>query len=319
MKTSSRRLAVVDEMPAGRVVEVHSADGTRIHTEVFGPDHGYPIVLAHGITCSIRVWANQIADLSRDHKVIAYDHRGHGRSGVPPLRGRRNGYGLDFLAADLDAVLAATLAPGERAVIAGHSMGGIAISSWSQRYPQRVRQCADAVALINTTTGDLLRNVNFLPVPPALGGGRVRAAGLLLKRLGAAPLVPGSVQQSRRFVAALAVGRHADPAIADFVFDLFAQTPAAGRGGWARVLVDSLGPKHISLRNLTVPTLVIGSRDDRLLPVGSSRRIAADAPNLASFVELSGGHCGILEQPDEVNQLLRQLVESTAEKRRISS
>ena len=319
MKTSSRRLAVVDEMPTGRVVEVHSADGTRIHTEVFGPDDGYPIVLAHGITCSIRVWANQIADLSRDHKVIAYDHRGHGRSGVPPLRGRRNGYGLDFLAADLDAVLAATLAPGERAVIAGHSMGGIAISSWSQRYPHRVRQCADAVALINTTTGDLLRNVNFLPVPPALVGGRVRAAGLLLKRLGAAPLVPGSVQQSRRFVAALAVGRHADPAIADFVFDLFVQTPPAGRGGWARVLVDSLGPKHISLRNLTVPTLVIGSRDDRLLPVGSSRRIAADAPNLASFVELSGGHCGILEQPDEVNQLLRQLVESTAEQRRISS
>lgn len=319
MKTSSRRLAVLDEMPPGRVVEVHSADGTRIHTEVFGPDDGYPIVLAHGITCSIRVWANQIADLARDYKVIAYDHRGHGRSGVPPLRGRRNGYGLDFLAADLDSVLAATLAPGERAVIAGHSMGGIAISSWSQRYPQRVRQCADAVALINTTTGDLLRSVNFLPVPPALVGGRVRAAGLLLKRLGAAPLVPGSVQQSRRFVAALAVGRHADPAIADFVFDLFAQTPPAGRGGWARVLVDSLGPKHISLRNLTVPTLVIGSRDDRLLPIGSSRRIAADAPNLASFVELSGGHCGILEQPDEVNQLLRQLVESTAEKRRISS
>lgn len=83
MKTSSRRLAVVDEMSPGRVVEVHSADGTRIHTEVFGPDDGYPIVLAHGITCAIRVWANQIADLSRDHKVIAYDHRGHGRSGVP--------------------------------------------------------------------------------------------------------------------------------------------------------------------------------------------------------------------------------------------
>lgn len=319
MKTSSRRLAVLDEMPSGRVVEVHSADGTRIHTEVFGPDDGYPIVLAHGITCAIRVWANQIADLAGDYKVIAYDHRGHGRSGVPPLRGRRNAYGLDFLAADLDAVLAATLAPGERAVIAGHSMGGIAISSWSQRYPQRVRQCADAVALINTTTGDLLRNVNFLPAPPALVGGRVRAAGLLLKRLGAAPLVPGSIQQSRRFVAALAVGRHANPAIADFVFDLFAQTPPAGRGGWARVLVDSLGPKHISLRNLTVPTLVVGSRDDRLLPIGSSRRIAADAPNLASFVELSGGHCGILEQPDEVNQLLRQLVESIPEKRRISS
>ena len=56
-------------------------DGVRLHTEVFGPEDGYPIVLAHGITCAIRVWAYQIADLARDYRVIAYDHRGHGRSG----------------------------------------------------------------------------------------------------------------------------------------------------------------------------------------------------------------------------------------------
>jgi pimeloyl-ACP methyl ester carboxylesterase len=108
MATRSRRLPVLDEMPAGRPLAVQSADGTRIHTEVFGPEDGYPIVLAHGITCAIRVWANQIAELARDHRVIAYDHRGHGRSGVPR---RRGSYGLNFLAADLDAVLAAALAP----------------------------------------------------------------------------------------------------------------------------------------------------------------------------------------------------------------
>ncbi|BDX33730.1 alpha/beta hydrolase [Mycobacterium antarcticum] len=316
MATRSRRLAALDAMPPGRPVDVRSVDGTKIHTEVFGPENGYPIVLAHGITCAIPVWAHQINDLAGEYRVIAYDHRGHGRSGVPQRRGN---YSLDFLAADLDSVLHATLAHGERAVIAGHSMGGIAISSWSQRYAHRVRQCADAVALINTTTGDLLRNVNFLPVPGPLVGGRVRTAGLLLKRFGSAPLVPGSVQQSRRIVAALAVGRDADPAIVEFVFDLFAKTPAAGRGGWARVLVDSLGPKHISVRNLTVPTLVIGSRHDRLLPIGSSRRIAGDVPNLVSFVEMSGGHCAILEQPDEVNRLLRGLAESAEANRRISS
>ncbi|MBJ7340078.1 alpha/beta hydrolase, partial [Mycolicibacterium sp.] len=88
--------------------------------------------------------------------------------------------------------------------------------------------------------------------------------------------------------------------------------------GWARALVDSLGPKHISLRNLTVPTLVIGSTHDRLLPIGASRRIAADAPNLASLVELPGGHCGPLEHPDEVNQQLRALAESVRTQRRIS-
>jgi pimeloyl-ACP methyl ester carboxylesterase len=302
-----RRYEPADALKIGRVVDVRSADGTRLHAEVFGPEDGYPIVLAHGITCAIRVWANQIADLSTDYRVIAFDHRGHGRSEVPR---RRSNYSLDFLAADLDAVLDATLAPGERAVIAGHSMGGIAITSWAQRYPRRVTQCADAVALINTTTGDLLRDVKFLSVPSALSGGRVAAAGVLLKRLGAVPLLPGSIQQSRRFVAALAVGRDADPAIADFVFELFATTPPAGRGGWAGTLVDSLGPKHISLANLTVPTLVIGSRGDRLLPIGASRRIAEHAPHLAAFVELSGGHCSNLERPDEVNQHLRALVES---------
>jgi pimeloyl-ACP methyl ester carboxylesterase len=319
MGTRLRRYAPADALPSGRVVDVRSADGTRLHTEVFGPEDGYPIVLAHGITCAIRVWANQIADLSADYRVIAYDHRGHGRSGVPPRRGSRSNYGLDYLAADLDAVLDATLGSEEHAVIAGHSMGGIAITSWAQRYPRRVTQCVDAVALINTTTGDLLRDVKLLPVPRPLSASRVRAGGLLLKQLGAAPLVPGSVQQSRRFVAALAVGRDADPAIADFVFELFAATPPAGRGGWARVLVDSLGPKHIGLANLVVPTLVIGSRKDRLLPIGASRRIAADAPNLASFVELTGGHCAILERPDEVNQLLRGLVESVRQEGRISS
>ena len=59
-----------------------------------------------------------------------------------------------------------------------------------------------------------------------------------------------------------------------------------------------------------MPTLVIGSEKDRLLPMVSSRHIARMAPNLAQFVELSGGHCAILERPDEVNEQLRWLVES---------
>ena len=74
---------MLEAMPRGRAVDVRSADGTRIHTEVFGPEDGYPVVLAHGITCAIRVWANQITDLSADHRVIAYDARGHGASGKP--------------------------------------------------------------------------------------------------------------------------------------------------------------------------------------------------------------------------------------------
>lgn len=298
-------------------MKVRAGDGTQLHVEEFGPEDGYPVVLAHGITCAIRVWAYQIADLARDYRVIAYDHRGHGRSGVPS---RRANYGLNFLAADLDAVLEATLQPGERAVLAGHSMGGIAISSWSERYPQRVTERADAVALINTTTGDLLRHVQLVPVPPPLTTARVRAAETLLRTFGAAPLMRAAQRPSRRFVSMMAVGRDADPAVAEFVYELFVQTPAVSRGRWARKLIDSLGThQHIGLHNLTVPTLVIGSERDRLLPMVSARHIARTAPNLAEFVELSGGHCAILERPDEVNGHLRWLIESVGEPRRATS
>lgn len=296
---------------------MRAGDGTALHAEVFGPEDGYPIVLAHGITCALRVWAYQIADLACEYRVIAYDHRGHGRSGVPS---RRANYGLNFLAADLDAVLEATLKPGERAVLAGHSMGGIAIASWSERYPRRVTERADAVALINTTTGDLLRHVKLAAVPRPLTNARVRAAESLLRSFGAAPLLRAADRPSKRFVTMMAVGRDADPAVGEFVYQLFTETPAASRGGWARKLIDSLGThQHIGLQNLTVPTLVIGSRQDRLLPIVSSRHIARTAPNLADFVELSGGHCAILERPDEVNGHLRSLIESVAEPRRATS
>ncbi len=314
--SKARRFAVAEAIPPGRPLIVRSKDGIRLHAEVFGPADGYPIVLAHGITCAIRVWAYQIADLSSDYRVIAFDHRGHGRSAVPA---RRSAYGLDNLAADLDSVLETALAPGERALIAGHSMGGIAITSWADRYPDRVAERADAVALINTTTGDLLRHVQFLPVPPPLIDARVRAAGTLLKTFGAAPLLRAVDRPSRRFVSTIAVGRDADPAVVEFIYELFTSTPAAGRGGWARTLVDSLGPQHIGLKNLTVPTMVIGSEKDRLLPIVSSRRIAQMAPNLAQFVELSGGHCAIVERPDEVNKHLRWLAESVAQERRATS
>ena len=301
-------------LPPSKTMIVHGHDGTRLHTEVFGPNNGYPIVLAHGITCSLQVWHEQISDLSRDFRVIAYDHRGHGRSGVP----NASAYSLDHLAGDLDAVLAATLRPGERAVIAGHSMGGIAISAWADRHRDRVTERADAVALINTTTGDLLDKIKLLRVPGMLKPARIAAARTMIRSLGGAPLVYGTQPGSMRFLQMMAVGPEADPAITRFLHDLFAATPAAGRGGWAKVLVDEMGPKeHIDISALSVPTLVIGSTQDRLLPMCQARTIAESAPNLVELVEMPGGHCAILEHAADVNGHLRDLVSIAAPKQRI--
>ena len=183
-------------------------------------------MLAHGITCSLRVWHEQINDLARDYRVIAYDHRGHGRSGVPATAA----YSLDHLAADLDAVLAAALRPGERAVIAGHSMGGIAISAWSDRYRDRVAERADAVALINTTTGELLEKIKLLRVPGVLAGGRVVAARNMIRALGGAPLVRGAQPGSRRFIADDGRRRRRRPGAVPIPARTVRRHPAGGPG-----------------------------------------------------------------------------------------
>jgi pimeloyl-ACP methyl ester carboxylesterase len=300
-------------LPPARALTVRAFDGTPLHTEVFGPPDGYPIVLTHGITCAIRAWVYQIADLATDYRVIAFDHRGHGRSGVP----RRGGYSLKHLASDLDSVLEATLAPHERVMLAGHSMGGIAIAAWSARYRHKVRRRADAVALINTTTGDLVRGVKLLSMPRELSLARVMAARGLIGAFGGFP-IPGAAQiPSRYLVAMLAVGKGADPSAAKLVYELFVQTSPAGRGGCAKMLVDSLGSRHLDLAGLTVPTLVIGSERDRLTPISQSRLIARTAPNVVGLVELPGGHCSMLEQPAEVNRQLRALADSVTQDARI--
>ena len=305
-----------DVLPPSRSLTVRAADGTALHTEIFGPPNGYPIVLTHGIVCAIRSWGYQIADLATDYRVIAFDHRGHGQSGVPG----RGGYTLEHLASDLDAVLEATVAPHERAVLAGHSMGGIAIAAWSQHYRDKVRQRTDAVALINTSTGDLLREVKLLSVPREFSPLRIMAGRRLIDVFGGFP-IPGVARIPARYlVAMLAVAAEADPCAAKLVYELFVQTSPRGRGGCAKMLVDSLRQHHLSLDGLTVPTLVIGSERDRLTPISQSRKIAHSAPNVVGLVELPGGHCSMLEQPHEVNRQLRALAESvTAGMRRISS
>ena len=313
---ASRSPKGIAELPKGRAIMVRAADGTRLHTETFGPEDGYPIVLSHGITCALRVWAHQIADLSADHRVIAFDHRGHGRSEIPR---HRHHYSLDHLAGDLHAVLDATLRPGERAVIAGHSMGGITISAWSHRYRDTVPHRADAVALINTTTGELLQELRLLNVPGILAATRIRVAEQVIHTIGSLTIPRTAKWTTRRFVAAMAVGADAHPSVADFVDELFLGTSPSARGGCARMLADTLGPQHLPLDGLTVPALVIGSRKDRLLPISQSRKIADAVPNLAGFVELSGGHCAILERPHEVNQHLRDLVASVSTLQRASS
>ena len=145
--------------PHGRPLEIESTDGTRLHAEVFGPERAQTIVLAHGWTESIPYWTYVIGDLSGRFRVIAYDLRGHGHS-QPAADGD---YAIARFGEDLEAVLEASLAADERAVVVGHSLGAMSIAAWAEQYD--VERRVSAVALLNTGVGDSIAESVLMPVP----------------------------------------------------------------------------------------------------------------------------------------------------------
>jgi pimeloyl-ACP methyl ester carboxylesterase len=107
------------------------ASGAALSGEAAG--EGTPVVLLHGLTATRRYVVMGSKMLERGgHRVIAYDARGHGRSGPAP---DPNAYRYDDLAADLLAVLDA--AGVERAVLAGASMGAHTILRFALDHPER--------------------------------------------------------------------------------------------------------------------------------------------------------------------------------------
>lgn len=85
-------------------------NGADLYYEVSGS--GPPVVLLHGGLCHLRQWDDLVEPLSRDHRVMSYDRRGHGRSSFPDvpyshaadLAGLRDA--LDLRSTDLVAVSA---------------------------------------------------------------------------------------------------------------------------------------------------------------------------------------------------------------------
>ena len=56
-------------------------DGVGIYYEVHGD--GPPLLLTHGYSSTSAMWHGQVDALSRDHKLILWDMRGHGQSDYP--------------------------------------------------------------------------------------------------------------------------------------------------------------------------------------------------------------------------------------------
>ncbi|MEO3885370.1 alpha/beta fold hydrolase [Nonomuraea sp. B5E05] len=111
--------------------------GVEIACEEAGPEEpAGTVVLAHAGVADMRMWDHQFAALSRRHRVIRYDWRGHGRSG--------DAEGEVCHHEDLLAVMDAMKI--ERAALIGCSMGGAYAVEAALAAPGRVV----ALALISS-------------------------------------------------------------------------------------------------------------------------------------------------------------------------
>ncbi|MFD6431280.1 alpha/beta fold hydrolase [Streptomyces venezuelae] len=283
---------------AAREVTAVSADGARIHVEVHGPEGAPAVVLAHGWTCSTAFWAAQIRDLCADHRVIAYDQRGHGRSVAPAAA---DGYSTRALADDLEAVLAQTLAPGEKAVLVGHSMGGMTIMAAGGR--AGVREHAAAVLLCSTGSSALVAESLVVPL---LRAGRARTRitrSVLGSRAPLGPVTP----VAKRILKYATMGPGAAPEKVEACARIVHACPRDVRHGWSSVL-EAL-QLDVEVGGLKVPTAIIAGTSDRLTPVVHARRIAAALPECLGLTELPGiGHMTPIEAPEAVTGRITELV-----------
>jgi pimeloyl-ACP methyl ester carboxylesterase len=276
-----------------------SADGSRIHVEVHG-DAGRPaVVLAHGWTCSVRFWAAQLAELAVDHRVIVYDQRGHGRTALPGP-GRSAGCSAEALADDLEAVLRLTLGPGERAVLAGHSMGGMTLMAAARR-PAFLEHAA-AVLLCGTGSSRLVPEALLVPMRAGWTRSRITRA-LLGARVPLGPVTPLSRRLLRYGTMAPGAAPERVAECARIVHDC----PRPTRIGWSRVLGTL--DLDAEVRELRVPTVVIAGAEDRLTPPVLARALALALPDCAGLTVLTGvGHMTPVEAPEAVTNAIRDLV-----------
>ena len=113
---------------------------------------GLPIILLHGFTGSHQDWALQIPVLSKKYRVMAMDHRGHGKSEPPSSP---DDYSINIFARDVYGLLQHLGI--SKTCVMGHSMGGFMALELALEHPEMVT----ALVLVDTSSGEWEQDPEF--------------------------------------------------------------------------------------------------------------------------------------------------------------
>ena len=238
-----------------------AADGCELYYERSG-GAGPPVVLIPGLGGDGRFWAGVTARLADRFDVIVVDHRGAGRSGRPP-----GPYTIEGIASDVLAVLDAERCASAHLV--GHSTGGAIVQTIALDAPTRAR------SLVISGSWDR-------------SDARFRAAFAARAALLDAGLTGPYQQLTHVFGYDPAwIDEHEanlDMAVVNAEMALAPLSVAA-----ARVRMLLAFDRSADLRRITQPALIVGARDDALIPIHHAHRLCTLIPHSA-FCELEGAH-----------------------------
>lgn len=288
---------------------VPAHDGTLLHVQTSG-DIGAAdevIVLIHGWTCNASFWNPQVRHLGPDRAIVAYDQRGHGLSelGHQPIH-------VDLLGQDLEAVLEAVVPEGKRALLVGHSMGGMTIMNWSAQYWESSSYRVEAVVLVSCAARRVVQRQEL--VPRDLPKFTVPFVPLVARLFTSLPVPLPSNDFTGKLTHYIALAPYATRAHIEFCDELISACPTVARAKWGAAMY------HLNvldeLVDIQVPAVVVVGTQDRLTPVRHSDEFASvleQCGKLWHYVRFDQtGHMVPFERATEFNRLLDDVLARTA-------
>jgi pimeloyl-ACP methyl ester carboxylesterase len=290
-------------------------EGSLINIEYYGKDDGQPIIFVHGWNANIKEWYYQRKHFENNYRLIMLDLPGLGKS----TRAGNKDFSLTKMAADLNAVIEHTGA--KNPVLWGHSIGGMTILTLVGKNKNPNRPTIKGIILEHTTYTNPVRTIIFSKLMTAIQKPILVPLCWVLIIL--SPIIwlfrwmsylNGNSHIMTRFLTFTGTQT---PKQLDFITLLSTMAPPAvtARGVLGMFKYDVTK----DLSTINIPTLVIAANKDRLTKPEASEFMNQHIPN-AQIVTISpGGHQGLIERHQEVNEAAERFMETLHHPKRPTS